>query len=128
MKKTELKELCENINPNITNPIKAAEEAIIDYTKGDRNKIQRIYKEALKNYEDVFIYMYYAYIIQLLIPGYFFKSMKSNTLIAFIVIIEIIIWAVLNITWSLYRKRNKNLLYWKVYISVVAIDILENMD
>lgn len=128
MKKTELKELCENINPNITNPIKAAEEAIIEYTKGDRNKIQRIYKEALKNYEDVFIYMYYAYIIQLLIPGYFFKSMKSNTLIAFIVIIEIIIWAVLNITWSLYRKRNKNLLYWKVYISVVAIDILENMD
>lgn len=128
MKKTELKELCENINPNITNPIKAAEEAIIEYTKGDRNKIQRIYKEALKNYEDVFIYMYYAYIIQLLIPGYFFKSMKSNTLIAFIVIIEIIIWAVLNITWSLYRKRNKNLLYWKVYISVVAIDILEDMD
>lgn len=128
MKKTELKELCENINPNITNPIKAVEEAIIEYTKGDRNKIQRIYKEALKNYEDVFIYMYYAYIIQLLIPGYFFKSMKSNTLIAFIVIIEIIIWAVLNITWSLYRKRNKNLLYWKVYISVVAIDILENMD
>lgn len=128
MKKTELKELCENINPNITNPIKAAEEAIIDYTKGDRNKIQRICKEALKNYEDVFIYMYYAYIIQLLIPGYFFKSMKSNTLIAFIVIIEIIIWAVLNITWSLYRKRNKNLLYWKVYISVVAIDIIENMD
>lgn len=128
MKKTELKELCENINPNITNPIKAAEEAIIDYTKGDRNKIQRICKEALKNYEDVFIYMYYAYIIQLLIPGYFFKSMKSNTLIAFIVIIEIIIWAVLNITWSLYCKKNKNLLYWKVYISVVAIDILENMD
>ena len=128
MKKTELKELCENINPNITNPIKAAEEAIIEYTKGDRNKIQRIYKEALKNYEDVFIYMYYAYIIQLLIPGYFFKSMKSNTLIAFIVIIEIIIWAVLNITWSLYRKKNRNLLYWKVYISVVAIDILENMD
>lgn len=128
MKKTELKELCENINPNITNPIKAAEEAIIEYTKGDRNKIRRIYKEALKNYEDVFIYMYYAYIIQLLIPGYFFKSMKSNTLIAFIVIIEIIIWAVLNITWSLYRKKNKNLLYWKVYISVVAIDILDNMD
>lgn len=127
MKKTELKELCENINPNITNPIKAAEEAIIDYTKGDRNKIRRISKEALKNYEDVFIYMYYAYIIQLLILGYFFKSMKLNTLIAFI-IIETIIWAVLNITWSLYRKKNKNLLYWKVYISVVAIDILDNMD
>ena len=122
-----MKELCENINPNITNPIKAAEEAIIDYTKGDRNKIRRISKEALKNYEDVFIYMYYAYIIQLLILGYFFKSMKLNTLIAFI-IIETIIWAVLNITWSLYRKKNKNLLYWKVYISVVAIDILDNMD